>query len=277
MKKGSLEQDMGYKTIESFQRLIYYLFLSIFQSSKGDDGTIGVGSLISQSWVLTTATNIVQFPQVFSQNFSSSSVKLHFGVSNCACTDGVIRRPKRFIVHDQYDTEASMDSDIALIELDTPIEYTDTIKPICIEHFSYNTKVLFDKIQHGMTFGKVASCGQDYRRRFSPLIMEVVLPLVEQQECQAKFDELVSLVNLNMTLTPKMLCAGSGRRRSGDTCRGDGGAALVMTDSERWIQVGMSSFGFGCDRGYYGVYTNVGQFFDWIKYQTNINDEYVIV
>jgi secreted trypsin-like serine protease len=49
-----------------------------------------------------------------------------------------------------------------------------------------------------------------------------------------------------------------------------------MATSSRWILTGIGSWGMGCDVDkYYGVYTNVGMFYDWIESVTKFNEEEV--
>ena len=215
----------------------------------------------------------MQFPLVFGQNFSSQSVKLYLGTSNCSCTDGVVRQPKRVIVHENYEKDAFMDSDIALIELNSPVDFTETVRPVCIEPSEYISKVFFES---RLTFGKVAGCGEDGRRRSSVHLQEVTLPIVDREECKNMFQEYQGRLPTNIMLTSQMFCAGTRKRRTGDACRGDGGGAFVMYGQARWVHVGIVSFGIGCDRGLYGVYTNVGSFYDWIKSHTDFDQEFVI-
>lgn len=64
--------------------------------------------------------------------------------------------------------------------------------------------------------------------------------------------------------------------RTGDTCSGDSGGGLVMATSTRWVQTGIVSWGLGCDKNiYYGVYTNVGMFYNWIEDIAKFSEEEV--
>jgi secreted trypsin-like serine protease len=51
-----------------------------------------------------------------------------------------------------------------------------------------------------------------------------------------------------------------------------------MATSTRWVLTGVVSWGMGCviDK-YYGIYTNVGMFYDWIESVTKFNEEEVPV
>ena len=65
----------------------------------------------------------------------------------------------------------------------------------------------------------------------------------------------------------------------GDSCRGDSGGGYVMSNNVRYIQTGIVSWGIGeCDqRDRYGVYTNVGMFFDWIESIAKISQEAFLI
>lgn len=71
-------------------------------------------------------------------------------------------------------------------------------------------------------------------------------------------------------ITNNMLCAGyiDGTK---DSCQGDSGGPLVCrhhdstTGASQWYLKGVVSFGYGCAlEGYYGVYTKVENFKQWI-------------
>ena len=65
-------------------------------------------------------------------------------------------------------------------------------------------------------------------------------------------------------------------RDVGDACAGDSGGAYVMSDGTRWFQTGIVSHGAGCDkRKFYGIYTHVGKYYDWIKVKTEFHKEEV--
>ena len=65
------------------------------------------------------------------------------------------------------------------------------------------------------------------------------------------------------------ICAGSGKT---DTCSGDSGGPLLEfdPDTEEWFVVGVTSFGLACaSKDFPGVYTDVGNYIDWIKDKLN--------
>ncbi|MEW8548354.1 MAG: serine protease [Candidatus Thiodiazotropha sp.] len=252
----------------------------MLQLDGSGEETFCGGSLISEKWIMTAAHCISEFQKIFKQDFGSNSVKLYLGATDCFGTGGIIRQPERVEIHENYRQFAYMNSDIELIELSSPVEYTESIRPICLEPARYNDRVFFGEEGHiMMTYGKVAGCGFDWRGAKKRDLMEISIPYVDRNSCEDMFDEHRASSRIrvpdNFMLTDNMICAGNEVRRTGDTCKGDSGGALVMVAQNRWVQTGIVSFGIGCDRGNYGVYTNVGRYYEWIKQHTHFDQEFI--
>jgi len=64
------------------------------------------------------------------------------------------------------------------------------------------------------------------------------------------------------TVTANMFCAGELETGGRDACKGDSGSGAV---DESGALVGLVSWGYACARtGFPGVYTQVGNYVDWI-------------
>jgi secreted trypsin-like serine protease len=79
--------------------------------------------------------------------------------------------------------------------------------------------------------------------------------------------------NKCMTPYPELpagtICAGA-VDGSVDTCQGDSGGPLVFEVDDEPILYGATSFGKGCGRpGFFGVYTDVGHYRDWLNQRIN--------
>jgi secreted trypsin-like serine protease len=91
-------------------------------------------------------------------------------------------------------------------------------------------------------------------------LRQAELPLVATDRCNDSYK------GLDRTIDERTLCAGSGGGGK-DTCQGDsGGPMVVHTSRDRWVQIGIVSWGKGCAlKDYPGVYTRVSAFGDWIR------------
>uniref|UniRef100_A0A6B0VC16 limulus clotting factor C n=1 Tax=Ixodes ricinus TaxID=34613 RepID=A0A6B0VC16_IXORI len=146
--------------------------------------------------------------------------------------------------------------DISLLQLKTPLLADgQPVPPICTPQASQ-----LDRNTVVNTTGVVAGWGRTtYNGESSSDLREVSLPIVSNQECSRVFEGVV-------TITDGMICAGdiTGKK---DACQGDSGGPLMWYSSvfERWYVIGVVSFGVKCaEKGYYGTYTWVEKYLDWI-------------
>ncbi|XP_064100784.1 transmembrane protease serine 9-like [Macrobrachium nipponense] len=141
-----------------------------------------------------------------------------------------------------YDS-STMDHDIGLIWLSSPVTLSERVKPVCLPDVSKNYSG-FKAVTSG--WGSLTEGGS------SPDILnEVDVPVITNEACNASYDGAI---------TSNMICAGypSGGK---DACQGDSGGPLVVEDNGRWVLVGITSWGNGCARpNYPGVYARVTQY-----------------
>ncbi|CAB3240026.1 unnamed protein product [Arctia plantaginis] len=95
-------------------------------------------------------------------------------------------------------------------------------------------------------------------------IKMVDVPIVDPARCQKL---LRATRGSYFTLdTSSFICAGG--ETSKDVCTGDGGSGLVCQVDEKWILVGLVSWGIGCGSpNVPGVYVNVASYLPWINQQ----------
>ncbi len=156
-------------------------------------------------------------------------------------------------VHHDFDIE-TIDSDIALLKLKTPVYNMPHIGYACVPT---TTDVLpTNTLCYAVGWGKMKNThlfGAD-------ILREARVPLVEQKTCEQAFE---------YDITPNQMCAGY-TRGGVDTCAGDSGGPLmcqIHKDGEtKWYVYGVTSFGEGCgEKGKYGIYTKVINFSKWIQ------------
>ncbi|KHJ43469.1 trypsin [Trichuris suis] len=159
-------------------------------------------------------------------------------------------RVKRMIAHKSYNF-SNPHSDIAVIQLEYPVQFSKTIQPICLPPEGEKAEVGETCLVAGWGYLKADT-------HFNDHLMQVYVPFLDINEC-AKNDSYGQKVYKEI-----MLCAGymDGGR---DACQGDSGGALVCKDGNYWVQKGVVSFGEGCgDKKKPGIYTNVGAFRSWL-------------
>ncbi|XP_045309989.1 coagulation factor XI isoform X1 [Leopardus geoffroyi] len=205
------------------------------------------GSIIGNQWILTAAHCLIglespKILRVYSGILNQSEVKkdtAFFGV-------------QEIIIHDQYEM-AESGYDIALLKLETAMNYTDAQRPICLP----------SKGDRSIIYAECWVTGWGYRKlgdKIQNTLQKANVPLVTTEECQTRYR--------GHKITNKMLCAGY-REGGKDACKGDSGGPLSCKHNDVWHLVGITSWGEGCgQRERPGVYTNVVEYVDWILEKT---------
>ncbi|XP_074857006.1 ovochymase-1 [Carettochelys insculpta] len=208
------------------------------------------GVVISPAWVLTAAHCI-----------QPTSRPLHWTVivgdhdRTLKESTEQVRKVKTIVAHPDFDI-VSYDSDIALIQLDVPLEYNTVVRPIRLPN---NTEPLPPSALCTMTGwgstqeadGSLASC-----------LQQTQVPILENEVCERNY-----YFHHPGGITARMLCAGFASAGGQDSCQGDSGGPLACyNEKEPFILYGITSWGVGCARpNKPGVYTRVRVFLDWIK------------
>ena len=92
-------------------------------------------------------------------------------------------------------------------------------------------------------------------------LREVDVPIVTNSKCSEANDHIFSGAD---RISEKQMCAGY-EEGGKDTCQGDSGGPLLVPFNDRWVQMGIVSYGNGCAKPRFpGVYTRVSYFVPWI-------------
>jgi len=165
---------------------------------------------------------------------------------------------KRMVVkvkrHDKYVNFRAYD--IALLKLDKPINFTETIRPICLPKHGENVPV--GKHCRAAGWGRISKFNETHKAADG--LQELVAEVHPPKDCErmkgADFKQDVSF------------CAGP-RDGWSSTCNGDSGSMLAcQADDGRWVQYGIVSYG---PNGYCArandptVFSKVSNFVDWIN------------
>ncbi|XP_048023193.1 LOW QUALITY PROTEIN: enteropeptidase [Megalobrama amblycephala] len=202
-------------------------------------------TLIDREWLITAA-HCVYGKNVHLSNWAAM-LGLHsqFGTDN---PNRQIHYIDQIIMHKRYN-RITKESDFALMHLQTPVNYTDYIQPICLPDPGA-------QIEEGRKcfiagWGLLSENGN-----VANVLQEAVVPLLSNTQCQEWLPEY--------NITDRILCAGY-TEGGVDSCKGDSGGPLMCEEAGHWVLVGATSFGIGCGRPQRpGAYARVSQFIDWV-------------
>ncbi|KAI1895942.1 hypothetical protein AGOR_G00111960 [Albula goreensis] len=220
-------------------------------------------SLISDEWILTAAHCILYPP--WGKNFTISDMIVRLGKHNRARFERDIEKIvaiDNIIVHPKYNWKENLDRDIALLHLRRPITFTEVIHPICLPTKKVVRNLMFAGYKGRVTgWGNLFETWSSSPHSLPTVLQQIQLPIVEQATCRA---------STSIRITDNMFCAGYAPedQKRGDACEGDSGGPFVMKSPEdgRWYQVGIVSWGEGCDRdGKYGFYTHLFRMRRWMR------------
>ncbi|GIX93362.1 hypothetical protein CDAR_475571 [Caerostris darwini] len=221
------------------------------------------GVLISETWVLTAAhcvTKRLSNAPIDSRNLLIFCGK-HFRKLMQDDEYVQVKQIKQIIIHDEYDF-VNFDSDIALIQLESAVELTTRVQPICLP-----TDITTRENVRDNKKGIVLGWGLTENATFSEMLRETVLPVINHEKCEEAYREDLRTV----TITGNMFCAGHDSG-STDTCIGDSGGPFMFSvgppNDKRWYVEGLVSWGSesGCAKAKrYSGFTKVGRFVPWIN------------
>ncbi|XP_028907964.1 transmembrane protease serine 9 [Ornithorhynchus anatinus] len=162
--------------------------------------------------------------------------------------DGRIEKVFRIHKHPFYNVY-TLDYDVALLELSTPVRFTSVMKPICLP-------------DHSHLFSEGTNCyitGWGSTREggvMSKHLQKAMVNIISEQTCKKFYP---------IQISSRMLCAGF-PQGGVDSCSGDAGGPLACREpSGKWFLAGVTSWGYGCARPYFpGVYSKVTAVRGWI-------------
>ncbi|XP_017001849.3 serine protease filzig [Drosophila takahashii] len=170
----------------------------------------------------------------------------------------VTKNVKRVIVHRQYDP-ATFENDLALLELDSPVQFDTHIVPICMPN---------DVADFTGRMATVTGWGRlKYGGGVPSVLQEVQVPIIENSVCQ----EMFHTAGHNKKILTSFLCAGYANGQK-DSCEGDSGGPLVLQRPDgRYELAGTVSHGIKCAAPYLpGVYMRTTFYKPWLRSITGV-------
>lgn len=176
-------------------------------------------------------------------------MKVLIGLDNIDdMTNVETRNISSVVIHEAFTSTAVRDeNDIAIVKLDAPVQFGDSIVPICLpepnEDFTNRVGTIVGWGRVGVT------------KSSSKVLLKASIRILSDEDCMKS--------QLAQHLKPSMMCAFT---KGKDGCQGDsGGPLLVFQPEGKYVQAGIVSWGIGCaDPRYPGIYTKVSNYIDWI-------------
>ncbi|XP_017051290.1 trypsin-1 [Drosophila ficusphila] len=201
------------------------------------------GSIIAPTIILTAAHCVLEHtkPQYYAIRAGSSEW----------AQGGSYIRVKRIVPHPKFHEPTRMNNDIAIVQLQQPLVYSEEIQPINLVSTQNRIQPTAQLFVSGWGSLSISQMQSEKRLRYT------VVQQLDQNQCVRNYFGAG-------TVTNTMFCAGT-QNGGRDSCQGDSGGPLVTPVDGRMKLYGVVSWGFGCANAFYpGVYTKVSAYGDWI-------------
>ncbi|XP_053210711.1 plasma kallikrein-like [Panonychus citri] len=226
------------------------------------------GTIINSEWILTAAHC------VFNYGKDDYRVRLGSILKDDFEDETLILRVSDVVIHDHYAAPRRYSHDIALLRLETPLNFTDYISPVCLPP-EEPTEQDTDKYK-GIKATVVGWGWTSFKQKpviigsYPQVLQKVDLGVIPNVECMGWFKSR----GISLALDEKQFCAGY-KDGGKDSCSGDSGGPLVVKNltTGKFHIIGIVSAGVACaEPRLPGVYTRVTSYLDWIKQITSVNE-----
>ncbi|XP_017783264.1 PREDICTED: venom protease-like [Nicrophorus vespilloides] len=207
------------------------------------------GSLINKRYIITAAHCLISKDFGILTHVRLGDLNLKLDTDDAEPQDFGI---KRAIKYPGYIRTKSY-HDLALLELDRKVNFTDYVKPACLN------------VEKNSTNGQVLTATGWGRTQFggdtSDHLQKIEIFETKNSDCtlKYKYDPKLTLG----VVDDWQICASAPGK---DTCQGDSGGPLQKKSTFHHTIYGVTSFGKACGLANFpGVYTRISYYIDWIE------------
>ncbi|CAO2632210.1 Tmprss15 [Lemmus lemmus] len=220
--------------------------VALYYKDSYRDQLLCGASLVSSEWLVSAAHC------VYGRNVDPTRWTAVLGLhmqSNLTSPQVERRVIDQIVISPHYDKRRKF-NDIVMMHLEFKVNYTDYIQPICLPEEN--------QIFSPGRICSIAGWGApEFGGSTVNVQQEADVPLVSNEKCQQQLPEY--------NITENMICAGY-EEGGIDSCQGDSGGPLMCQENNRWLLVGVTSFGVRCaEANRPGVYVRVSEFVEWIQ------------
>ncbi|KAL8176910.1 UNVERIFIED_CONTAM: hypothetical protein K2H54_040060 [Gekko kuhli] len=211
------------------------------------------GSLVTDEWIITASHCFKVFgePSNFSVLLGARKLSHPGPYSVTAAVKQIILNPK-------YEGDLRV-GDIALVQLEQPVNFSRRIIPICIPDASID-------FPPGHKCWVTGWGDQEGRasHQISDTLQKLEVPIISTDKCNALYHLDSEEPKWTRDIKSDMLCAGYADGGQ-DACQGDSGGPLACLMGDIWLLTGVVSWGEGCaQKNRPGVYSRLTYYQPWI-------------
>ncbi|XP_078081216.1 complement factor B-like [Mustelus asterias] len=226
------------------------------------------GSIISRRWILSAAHCFNEtFGEIINLTISAGATKRKESLQKL--------NVEQVIIHEDFRIPSEMNNDIALLKTKESIVFNPQVRPVCLPCTRRSAELLSSvlgnwdetcRYEDGLLTGRggrTQNIISGYVSGWGYYRKKGKLPSHNLKHAQVYIQDYLTCASPH-PLTENMFCA---KGNNSDTCRGDSGGPFVVQSKQRWIQVGITSFGRTsiCGVNFMGFYSRVPKLMSWIK------------
>ncbi|CAF4939257.1 unnamed protein product [Pieris macdunnoughi] len=219
------------------------------ETIERDIDWIAGGALLSDKFILTAG-------HALKSNDNLIRYALMGTLNKTDIRSGMLYTIVRLIPHNDYDPRKQI-NDIALVELDRRVQFSEFIRPLCLPLPGMALSLLH------LT---VAGWGITEEGVRAETLLKVAVSERKASDCR-KYDSRDRTFNSTTMICAKGSILKNRNDTFQDTCQGDSGSPVTVRSREincTYIAMAVVSHGPQCGSGAPAVYTRVEPFLDWI-------------